>query len=161
MLSIRSPYVVLVLAASLAACNQAPTPLSDSDVATIRANIEAYASAALAGDWDGWGQTLADDIVYMPPNQPPVIGRAAAVTFLKTFPTISSVTLTPDEIAGSGDLAYARGRYSVATTSPDGSTSTESGSFLEVHRRQPDGAWLYTHVMWHSDSPAAAPDAAN
>lgn len=150
----RSAALGLTLLASLAGCRPQATPeLSSADAAAVRANIDAYASAALAGDWDAWGKTLADDVVYMPPNQAPLLGRDAAVSFGKSFPKITSLTITPEDVTGRADLAYARGKYSYAATLPDGSAVSESGSFLEIHRRQADGTWLHSQVMWHADSP--------
>jgi ketosteroid isomerase-like protein len=135
------------------------TELSDEDVATIRAAMDTYVQHALAGDWDAWGTILAPDIVYMPPNQAPVLGREAAVAFGKAFPKITSLTSTPEEIEGRGDLAYVRGKYSFSATLPDGQSLSENGSYLEIHRRQPDGAWPFTHLIWHSNSAPPPPPA--
>lgn len=151
----RGLAIGLSLLASLAACRPAAPELPDADVAAIRANIDAYVRTALAGDWDAWGKTLATDVVYMPPNQPALLGREAVVAFGKSFPKLTRLSVTPEDVTGRGDLAYARGKYSYAATLPDGSTISESGSFLEIHRRQADGSWLYTQLIWHADSPPA------
>ena len=150
--------VVLALClVSLSACQTPSAELSDADVAAVRANIAEYVRTALAGEWDAWGRTLATDVAYMPPSQAPIMGRDAAVTFGKSFPKLTSLSVSPEDVRGRGDVAYARGKYSYAATLPDGSSASESGSFLDIHRRQPDGSWLYTHAIWHSDSPPPAP----
>lgn len=148
----------LTLLAFLAGCQPAATPeLSSADVAAVRATIDTYAKTALAGDWDAWGKTLATDVVYMPPNQPPLLGRDAAVAFGKSFPKITSMSITPEDITGRADLAYVRGKYSYSAALPDGTAVSESGVFLEIHRRQADGSWPYTQAIWHADSPPAPP----
>jgi ketosteroid isomerase-like protein len=141
----------------LPGCRPVEPEFSGEDVAAIRAAMDTYVQHALAGDWDAWGTILAADIVYMPPNQAPLIGREAAVGFGKSFPKITSLTSTPEEIEGRGDLAYLRGKYSYSATLPDGQNLTESGTYLALHRRQADGAWPFTHLIWHSDSQPATP----
>ena len=153
----REQAVCVALLALGGACRPGAPALSPPDVAAVRAGVDTYIRTALAGDWDAWGKTLATDVVYMPPNQAPLMGRDAAVAFGKAFPKLTSVTATAEEVTGRGDLAYARGKYSYAATLADGSAIRESGSFLEIHRRQADGTWLHTHVIWHADSPPPAP----
>ena len=54
---------------------------------------------------------------------------------------------TPDrvEVSGSGDMAYARGTYSLRTTHPrTGRPRVESGHYLTIFRRQADGRWKAT-----------------
>jgi ketosteroid isomerase-like protein len=136
--------------------------LSDADVAAIRTNVNAYAAALLASDWDAWGKTLMPDAVVMPPNHAPLAGRDAAVGYIKTFPKLTALTPHLDEVTGEGDLAYVRGTYVLSMIFPNGSSASDSGSVVSIHRRQPDGAWLFSQLIWHPDaspgtSPAPAP----
>jgi uncharacterized protein (TIGR02246 family) len=142
---------------SSVACKAPPSELSEADVAAIRAQINTYVSTALAGDWEAWGRLLAPDYVQMSPGQPPVVGREAVLALARTWPRLTSFTVTIDEIAGQGDLAYARGTYQEAGTLPDGSAMSDRGKWLQIHRRQADGTWLYTRLLYHSDVPAPAP----
>ncbi len=154
----RRHSVTVALAGMLVACAPSlPEGLADTDKAAIRTNLETYAKEALAGAWDAWGLTLAEDVVYMPPNMEPLMGRAAAVTFGEGFPRLTRLTVEPVDIDGRGDMAYARGRFAYAVTMPDGSTASDSGSFLDVYRRQSDGGWLASQVLWHSNVPAPTP----
>ena len=52
------------------------------------------------------------------------------------------------EIAGSGDLAYGIGTFSLARPAPD------RGKFVEVYRRQADGSWRCVADMFSSDQAA-------
>jgi len=147
----------LLCAVALAACS-APSGLSASDVTAVRESIDAYVRTALANDWDRWGKVLLADVVAMPPNHAPLVGRDAAVAFVKTFPKLTQFNVNIDEITGGGGTAYCRGTYSLTFQMPDGKSSTEKGSFLEIHKRQSDGTWPYARLMWHSD--AAPPEPA-
>lgn len=148
--------VVLVLVA-LTACQPSVAELSKADADAVRTTIEAYRTAALAGDWDAWGKALATDVVYSPPNLAPMLSREAAVAWAKGFPTITSLTITVAEVVGRGDLAYSHGTYAFDVTMPDGSKASEQGQHLSIHRRQPDGTWPYTRVLWHSNQSLPAP----
>src|SRR5438445_9254140 len=139
---------VLVGCLFLAASRSSQRDLSANDIAAIRAQLARYNSTALAHDFDAWGNTLAADVVLMPPNQAPVFGRTAAVAFGNAFPKLSAFTYTVDEIVGRGDLAYVRGTYSLAGTLSDGTGFSQAGSYLGVHRRSSDGTWPYARLIW-------------
>jgi ketosteroid isomerase-like protein len=152
-MSVRSAFCVCLVSALLgSACGGASASLSDQDVAAVKAQMDKYMKTALATDWDAWGSTLTDDCVTMPPNSPPLMNRAAAVAFLKSFPKLTSFTTNTTEVSGRGDMAYAVGTFAIAFTLPGGSTTTDKGSFLDVFRKQSDGSWLFSRVMWHSDA---------
>jgi ketosteroid isomerase-like protein len=149
----------LTLLAVLAACQPSSAELSTADTDAIKAVTESYRASAFAGDWDAWGKTLATDVVYSPPNMEPLKGRDAAVTWAKTFPKITNFTQEIVEVVGRGDLAYARGTYNYAVAMPDGSAASDQGDGTWIFRRQADGAWLATRLIWHSKLPLPAPPA--
>jgi ketosteroid isomerase-like protein len=155
--------LVLTCLVSLASCatTKPKSALSDGDVTAIRANIDAYVKSLLASDWDAWGKTLLPDAVVMPPNHAPLAGRDAAVAYIKTFPKLTALTPHPDEVTGEGDLAYVRGTYVLSMIFPNGSSASDSGSVVSIHRRQSDGTWLFSQLIWHPDAaPGTAPGAA-
>jgi ketosteroid isomerase-like protein len=148
--------VIVVACLLVAGCRQPSAEISSEDAAGVRAQIDEYVRASLAGDIQAWGNTLAPDAVTMPPNAAPLEGREAAIEWFKGFPKITSFTVEPTEVTGSGDVAYARGTYTFTAALPDGSSVTDRGSFLEIHRRAADGTWPYTRLIWHSDTPPPA-----
>ena len=157
--SLKRAISEATLLAILIGCGSATGDLSQTDKGAVKAQIEKYRQAALAADWDTWGNTLSSDVIVLPPNMQPLTGRAAAVAWIKTFPKLTGFTVNVEEVSGRGDLAYSRGTYELKMVMPDGSAATDRGTFLDVHRRQSDGTWLYTHLMFHSTEvlPAAAP----
>jgi uncharacterized protein (TIGR02246 family) len=166
------PFALAVAAALLlsSGCRPAPgetraegagagaAPLSAADLAAIRATDTAFATAAGAGDAAGLAALYLADAHLMPPNAATIAGREGIRRFWDGFVGAYRIqtTVTAEDIEGYGDLAYARGRYTMDLTPKDkgGAAMHEEGKFLEVLRRQPDGTWRYAVDMYSSDLPA-------
>lgn len=159
--------LVLIAGCSSAPAERAPSkpppaePLAATDIAAIRAADSAFASAMGAGDVAGIARFYLPDAHVLPPDAPAVEGREAIQQFFAGLLGAYQVTIAvnSDEIEGRGDLAYARGHYTL-----EGSPKTagapalrEEGKFLEVLRRQPDGTWLMAADMWSPNARAPAP----
>ena len=108
----------------------------------------------MAKDWTGVGALYTANAVMLPPNTPALRGAAAIQGYMAGFPPITAFTLVDDTIVGTGDRAYAIGRYHL-TFGLKGSP-VDSGKFLDVRERQADGSWRYVADMFSSDIPAAA-----
>ncbi|MFO7589155.1 MAG: nuclear transport factor 2 family protein [Gemmatimonadota bacterium] len=155
---------VLLPTLVLLGCQPGATPLTDADIAAIRGLGEVYAGAMVAGDAEALAAVYAASAVEMPPGAPATMGRDAireryAAGMRSGFtPATFSFSLTPVEITGVDGLAYDRGTYTWTGT-PPGVTGpvSESGKYLVVVRRQEDGSWLWTSVIWNSDTPPPAP----
>jgi len=158
-----SVALVLVTACSSAPAERAPgkasaaEPLAAEDIAAIRATDSSFASAMGAGDAAGVAAIYLPDAHLLPPDAAPVEGREAIQQFIAGFLGAYHVTIavSADEIEGRGDLAYARGHYTMEGTPKAAGTPPlrEEGKFLEVLRRQPDGTWRYAVDMWSPNAP--------
>ena len=133
----------------------AAPPLAAADIAAIRGTDSAFAAAANAGDATATAATYLPDAHLLPPNAPPVEGREAIERFWKGFYDAYRVAISigTDEIEGRGDLAYARGHFTL-----DGTPKTkgpppvhDEGKFVEVLRRQSDGSWRYAVDIYNSN----------
>ncbi len=157
----RTPLLAvpaLALALASTACQvpaQEAGPLSDEDVAAIRAVAQSYTEAMLANDYAAVASHYIEDAVLMSPNAPLVDGRAAIQAALEGLPgTVTEYSSTPVEIEGRGDLAYARGAFTQARAIADMPEPwRDTAKYLVILRKQPDGAWLITQVCWNSDLP--------
>lgn len=145
--------VLCGLVVLLASCQTKDQNITEQDSDAIRSVMEKYVSTALAGDWDAWGTTITADGVFSPPNQETLEGREAIVAWGKTFPKLTSFNATPIEVVGRIDLAYAYGPYSFTATLPNGASITDQGTYVNVFQKQPDGSWLYSRAIWHSNLP--------
>lgn len=129
-----------------------PGALSVEDTEAIRAIGEQFVRFMLARDFDALVRLYTEDGVFMPPGRPPLKGRLALREWLGAFPQVTRLTFTLDEIDGRGDLAYARGTYTM-TLQPEGAPGPveDVGKFLEIRKKQADGSWLLAVDIFNSD----------
>ena len=125
--------------------------LSDTDVAAIRATIEPWTKACLERDWDTILAMCTDDIVFLPPNEPTMEGDAVR-GWLENFPTIKQMAWDIVQLDGSGDLACTRGWIKM-TLEVSGEEVLFNGKYTDICRKQPDGTWRYSLVIFNSNDP--------
>ncbi len=154
-------YVALSVLAPLIAvgCSSRPTApsFSDADAAAIRAQAEAYVKTVRGNDWTTWVDFYVADAMVLPPNGPAVRGRDDMMQWARSLPPITSFTRTSDELEGSGDMAYLRGGYQWVLSPPGGPPMPDSGKYIQIWRKQPDGAWKVVRAIFNSDLPAPTP----
>jgi uncharacterized protein (TIGR02246 family) len=133
--------------------------LSQADVREIDEATQTAVKAALAKDFATWAALFLDDAVINPPNEPAVKGRAAIHAWLEKFPPRSrSSNSTMRRWRAAKTLAYVLGTYTMTIVPPGAPGPVkDSGKFVTVLRRQPDGRWLAAVDMFSSDLPAATP----
>jgi ketosteroid isomerase-like protein len=102
----------------------------------------------------------AEDIVVLPPNGPTVEGRAASRAACEAGETtIQDFTLTSLDIDGYGDLAFDRGTFSQTYVSEGMAEAvTINGKYVLILRKQADGSWLWTVLVYNLDAPAPQPE---
>lgn len=135
--------------------------LSSADAAAIRAASKVYEEAGNARDWPRTLTLFTDDVVWMPPHAPTITGLKGVEASLNNYPAFKNLRLEPLDIEGRGDLAYVRGRYSLVMTPANQAEQPDSGKYLEVWRKQSNGAWKYARGIFNSDLPVAAPSSAS
>lgn len=137
------------------AADEGPCTLSGADVQAIREMKEAHEAQGLSADWEAMSTIWAPDIVAMLPNQPAIRGRDPLLAWSMSFPPFGEYELTFEEVEGCGDLAYVKGRYSIAPKPTEsGEVSRDSGNWIWILRKDADGRWLVTHDISNSDRPA-------
>lgn len=132
--------------------------LSPQDVEAIRAATRASLAASNGRDWSKWVTFFTADVVVQPPNTPALKGRAAVEAWGRAFPSFKDLVLDQEDITGRGDLAYARGRYSMVLMLPGMPEMKDTGHFIELWRKESDGAWRVSADTFNSELPAPNPD---
>jgi ketosteroid isomerase-like protein len=136
-----------------------------SKTATDRQGIdighEKFVAAFRAGDTATLVSLLTSDVVFLPPNEAPVIGKASAKAWLERFFSTLKVidfgVLTSEqqrEVIVSGDLSVECGafKWSIAPIA-GGEAIHEEGKFVAIWRREPDGTWRILRDIWNSNKP--------
>ncbi len=154
-------FAALALGLTSTACQplaQEAGPLSDEDIAAIRAGERAFVQALLAGDWAAAAAGHTEDAVRMPPNATVIRGRVAIEARFAEIDTVTAFTLTSVETEGRDGLAYNWVTYSI-TFLLEGMTEpiTDTGKGLAVWQKQADGSWQIHRVIWNSDLPLPEP----
>ena len=103
----------------------------------------------------------ADNGDSMLPDTPIMEGRQAIIAGMKPElgdPNFSLVFApTRIEIAKSGDLAYSKGWFKYTTTNPKtGKRVGQSGNYVEVYKKQPDGTWKIAEDIATEETPLHA-----
>lgn len=122
------------------------------DEAQIRSLIAPWIHSCIERDWDALLAICSDSVVFAPPGEPQVSGRDAIRTWLDAFPVIKAFSFDFENVELSGPLAVAIGAGSMSVEI-DGEQLDMSIKFSDVLRKQPDGTWRFTHVIWNTDEP--------
>lgn len=144
-------WVAIVLSV-LASGSQPQAPDSNGDVEAIAELNRLFGDALSSGDVDRLMSMLTDDIIMMAPESPTLEGASAVrARFETTFAEVALVEHWKSfETVIEGDLAYDLSHYTVTITPVGGGEAVEqSGRNLNILRRQPDGGWKFSRLLWN------------
>jgi ketosteroid isomerase-like protein len=161
-----SPGCRLATIALLAtvACAANPRPEA-ADRRALRPGVDSAANRLLAAlRTDGVDSLLAlveDSVVFTPPNEPSVKGKAAirawyeGLSWLRT----SALVLTRREMLIGGEWVTLRARFEwTRVPVAGGPLLIDRGYYVQLWHREPDGRWL-AHSLYNVASPAGRPPA--
>lgn len=150
-----------MVAALVVACSTGDGAQSSRPAAALRAGVDSAADrllAALRADSpDSLVALVADDVVIMPPNEPPLKGKAAVRTWYDQFVgqmRTSSLTITDREVLIGGDYAteVAGFEWTLAPVA-GGPPVVDRGSYMQLWHREADGRWKFSREVWNSSTP--------
>jgi ketosteroid isomerase-like protein len=136
-----------------------------SKTATDRQGIdsghEKFLAAFRSGDTATLLSLLTSDVMFLPPNEAPVIGKVSAQKWFERFFSTLKVTnfeipLSEHqrEVTVSGDLGVECGPFKWTVAPLAGGTAIhEEGKFVGIWRREPDGTWRIFRDIWNSNKP--------
>ena len=165
----RGRLLAGVLLSGLAACGDTEPPdgpasavsssaasFTPDDREAVRALEEAYRTAWLANDSAAVMATLSPDAVLMPAGVEPLAGDSEIRAYWwpddGSQTTIDRYEIEVEEVAGSGDLAYLRGRglleFTYVDAQGEASDLTSEAAHLSIARRGDDGRWRIARRAW-------------
>ncbi len=152
---------IALLTFILACQPQAPPDTRAAAESALKETDAQWSKAAGAKDVDKTVSYYADNAIVMPPNAAVVTTREATRKIWKDMLTSPGFSLgwkaTKVEVARSSDLGYVSGTYELTMNDASGKPTTDRGKFVEVWKKQADGAWKCVADIWNSDLPATAP----
>lgn len=125
----------------------------------LRAVAEGIIAADNARDLERVIDYYTVNAVLMPPGEAAVVGRDRirpryAELFARFDPEIETYV---DEVCADGLLGYVRGRTDGRLVPrQDGEPRSIHDAYLMLLRREEDGAWRISHLVWHSAGPSAS-----
>jgi uncharacterized protein (TIGR02246 family) len=115
-----------------------------SDEKEIRKLVETWISASKAGDLETVLSLMTDDVVFLTPGRPPMIGKESFAAMSNSQPAPFEIDAVSDiqEVQVLGDWAFMWTKLSVAVTpTKDAQPIRRAGHTLTVLKRQ-KGKWL-------------------
>ncbi len=154
--SISLLVMTVALAASISAQSPAKSAQSPAKDPAIVAVADAYSKASIAGDSNAIAALYTEDAVELPPNHPPVKGRAAIQAYyaeLMGTAKMTAFTLTHWEARASGDVAYDVGGYAQTLSPKQGVAMKDTGKFSVILKKV-GNEWKVAYAIYNSDQPA-------
>ena len=136
---------------------QAAAPADDARSAMQDADRR-LSRAVQTRDLDAFTDMLAGDVIFVGETGPAALGRAAVraewdALFQPEGPSLSWEPVTA-EVSDRGELGYIRGRFVHRLKDASGRAVEQSGEYLSIWRKDPDGRW---RVVIDSTLPASPP----
>ena len=138
----------------------AATIASTTDPAAMRRFLDSaqvrYSTAATSADVPTLNSFYSDDAIVMPPNAKAMRGRAEVDKGNADMVSIMKVTalkLSTQDVVTSGDVAIETGTYDQTLQPKTGKAIHDVGKYVAVWRKQGDGNWRITRLIYNSDLP--------
>ena len=148
--------VGLGIALLVVACAPSATEVTEEDRSAITALSEGYLQALVDDDVDALASLFVEDGIRLVNGGEAMRGRSVILGMESLTPTgnpagdFLSFRTSNITVGGEGDLAHSWLDYDLVSVASDGAEpSTTYGRFLNVARRQSDGAWLFVAVMFN------------
>ena len=128
-------------------------PTNDADVAAIKKLGQDYFDATNAGDPDRAAATMAPDVIIMPPDRLPLVGKEEISRLAHDYHATFELkyTLDYDEVETAGDWGFARATVTGTRTSKSGGGVEQvSLKNLWIFKKQGDGKWKFWRIMFNS-----------
>jgi uncharacterized protein (TIGR02246 family) len=160
--STRSDALHAVFSATLAlallplsAC--APKVNDPADIQAVKQTVEAFAKAMNAADAEGMASMMTDKTIYADNHLPVAVGKAAVQSMSAAQNTRFKAEFQApvDEVRVAGDVAVARGTWSIRLTPKTEGPApiSDSGSWMLLASRHADRSWKWDWLVPNSSQP--------
>lgn len=143
--------MIAAFASSCCSTTCSPDPGPDAFAAHA-----AYVEAINSNDLDQLMEMMTDDVVFLAPNTPIMVGKAAVFPWCEGY--LAAYTLHwekhPEEFILAGEWAIELYSYESADEPKDGGpVPRDTGKGINVYHHDADGRWRVARDAWNSDLP--------
>ena len=131
------------------------------DLEAITALSEENVAAINASDVSTLLREFTDDVVFLPADQPPVVGKAAFEALIRPVYEQYDFEIegTIKEVVVAGDWAFEWGLMTGTVRPLAGGEDTQiDAKYVYVYERQSDGSWKCAYDIVSSNVPSALPN---
>jgi uncharacterized protein (TIGR02246 family) len=158
----KGTSVVLLLSfLGVVACSgPPPADTSEADIQAIRAIVDDFDIAVIAGDYEAVAELYDENAIRMPAEAPPQIGKAAIREWfrLEAEQYVIEIDNVVRDAQVFGDWGYMWGDATGLLTPRDGSEPiTVDSKWMAVNRRQADGSWKTYRDIYNANNPPPPP----
>jgi ketosteroid isomerase-like protein len=146
----------MIRAIALALVAWAMVRAIDPERAAIEKLRQEDIAATLTQNPDQLTALWDSDATLLGEGEAPVIGRTALRAAYAPSGT-KCLAYTPhfESLVIQGPLAYEWGRFDATFQAGDSTPAVLHGRYLRIMKRQRDGSWRFTRVMWQQDKPSS------
>lgn len=150
------PLFVLLLGPS-AGCQPPPVDL-EAEGAALKERSRAWSNVIATGDVEAILEPWADDAVLLPPDSPPLEGKAAIRNYIEAALQLPGFRISWEPVSVSvsrgGDMAHLVERTITTVNDSLGNPVTTHGKAVTVWRKDPDGVWRNVVDIWNATATA-------
>lgn len=122
------------------------TEFSKQDIANIKDLHKIWIAKELEGRGPEVVELCTDDVQWLPPDAPPIVGKEEIANYLATHHVkLLAIDVTDLSVKGSGSVAYLTSNYRTRYLTEIAHEA--KGTHLWVLRKE-DGAWRVAIVTW-------------
>ena len=131
------------------------------DVVHIRKTIEdanrKFGDAVRQGDGAAIGALYTEEATILPPNGEMIKGKPAITAFWTggLQAGIKEAVLTTAEVLVLGDFALEIGKYALKIQPAGQAVVADTGKYVVLWKKQPDGVWKLHVDIWNTSLPAS------
>lgn len=155
----NSLIFIFILSLGLVSCQRPQTNVAEVKK-TIEENSMKFVNAYNSKDLATVMSFYAPDALVLPQNGPAVSGRGSIeATFRQFLATSRNLNVSLKKVDASTDLAYEIGTYTLTFEMPGMPAMPDTGKYVTLWKRQPDGKWLIVGDIFNTDLPMPQPSA--
>lgn len=155
-MTIRS--TIFVAAAVVVALSDGASAASQREEAVQKAH-ETYLAAINASDLDAFLAAVTDDVVFIAPNAPVMVGKSEVAPWARGYFEAVQTSWQKEtiELVVTDGWAFERYSYrSADTPRAGGAPQFDTGNGINIYRAGADGKWRVARDVWATNQPLAA-----